>query len=125
MLLFAAITPAEYMGDVEWSSSDETIATVDRNGIITAIEEGEVTITVKTADGTVTYDCAVTVTEPPYEIGDVNKDGSTTVSDALAVLKYVAQIDKDIDLDLADCDGVEGISVSDALWILKKVAQLI
>ena len=36
---------------VKWTSSDETIATVDNNGKITAIQAGEVTITVTTEDG--------------------------------------------------------------------------
>ncbi|WP_326514174.1 Ig-like domain-containing protein [Clostridium intestinale] len=47
---------------VTWSSSDESIATVDENGKVTAIKEGSVTITAKTADGTnLTATCAVNV----------------------------------------------------------------
>ena len=37
---------------VEWTSSDETIVVVDENGMITAIEVGEATITATTTDGT-------------------------------------------------------------------------
>ena len=36
--------------DVIWSSSDETIATVDSNGKVTGIKNGEATITVTTSD---------------------------------------------------------------------------
>ncbi|WP_286904455.1 Ig-like domain-containing protein [Clostridium sp. UBA1652] len=47
---------------VTWSSSDESIATVEENGKVTAIKEGSVTITAKTADGTnLTATCAVNV----------------------------------------------------------------
>ena len=37
---------------VEWTTSDETIVVVDENGMVTAIEVGEATITATTTDGT-------------------------------------------------------------------------
>ncbi len=36
---------------VEWSSSDETVAVVDENGVVTTIAVGEATITATTVDG--------------------------------------------------------------------------
>ncbi|MBR5453952.1 MAG: Ig domain-containing protein [Clostridia bacterium] len=50
---------------VTFKSSDNTIATVDANGKVTAVKEGTVTITVTTADGSFTDTCAVTVTKAP------------------------------------------------------------
>ena len=50
---------------VVWSSSDESIATVDSSGYVTAIGAGEATITV-TADDGHTDTCVVTVTDSPY-----------------------------------------------------------
>ncbi|WP_315109796.1 Ig-like domain-containing protein [Clostridium intestinale] len=50
---------------VTWTSSDESIATVDENGKVTAIKPGNVTITAKTTDGTnLTATCTVTVVQP-------------------------------------------------------------
>ncbi|WP_087065855.1 Ig-like domain-containing protein [Intestinibacillus massiliensis] len=46
---------------VSWTSSDANIATVDANGKVTAVKNGNATITVKTNDGGKTAQCTVTV----------------------------------------------------------------
>ena len=60
--LSAAITPENATDkNVTWSSDNETVATVDANGVVTAAAPGSATITVTTADGGKTATCAVTV----------------------------------------------------------------
>lgn len=49
---------------VTWTSSNTSVATVDSNGLVTAVSAGSATITVKTNDGNKTAACAVTVTAP-------------------------------------------------------------
>jgi uncharacterized protein YjdB len=49
---------------VTWSSSDENIATVDSDGVVTAVNGGAATITVTSNDGAKTADCVVTVIVP-------------------------------------------------------------
>ena len=59
--LTATVLPANATNkDVTWSTSDATIATVDK-GTVTGVAEGEATITVKTVDGEKTATCKVKV----------------------------------------------------------------
>lgn len=46
--------------DVTWSSSDESVATIDQNGLLTAVKAGKTTITAKVGDKEVSYELTVT-----------------------------------------------------------------
>lgn len=48
--------------DIVWKSSNESIANVNQEGLITAIKEGNTTVTVSNSDGLVEV-CSVTVTK--------------------------------------------------------------
>ena len=52
--------------NVTWTSSDETVATVDSTGKVHAVGAGTATITVTTEDGSKTDTCEVTVTGPTF-----------------------------------------------------------
>lgn len=55
--------------DLVWSSSDESVATVDQNGNITAVSDGACTITVANAEDETLFDtCAVTVASLTLDI---------------------------------------------------------
>ena len=59
----ATVTPADATDkSVTWSSSDEAVATVDSDGVVTALTVGTTTITATTTDGSFTDTCALTVT---------------------------------------------------------------
>lgn len=62
--LTATVLPADAANkNVTWKSSVEGVATVDDNGLVTAVSAGETTITVTTEDGEFTATCTVTVAE--------------------------------------------------------------
>ena len=61
--LAATVAPANATNrDVTWSSSNNAVATVNNNGVVTAVSAGTATITVTTADGGRTATNTVTVT---------------------------------------------------------------
>ena len=62
--LSATVTPtAATIKTVQWSSSNEAVATVDENGVVTAVGKGTAKITATAEDGTGIFaSCTVTVT---------------------------------------------------------------
>lgn len=70
--LVATIEPQNATNkNVEWTSSDESVATISKRGIITAINVGTTTITVKSDDGNYTAQCTVTVTNKTNSDDDI------------------------------------------------------
>ena len=62
--LTATVAPTDATDQtVTWSSDKESVATVDKDGKVTAVAAGEATITVTTSDGEFTAFCKVTVTK--------------------------------------------------------------
>ena len=62
-----------------WSSDDSSIATVDRNGRVTALREGVAIITVTDADGNVSKTCVVRVEDA--QDSTTSEDASATTQD--------------------------------------------
>ena len=85
--LTPVFTPANASNqNVTWESSDDTIATVDENGLVTAVASGEATITVTSEEGGFTAQAAITV----VSIGDVlNIEGGELVFDVTGEYPWV------------------------------------
>ncbi|AJG98877.1 hypothetical protein LF65_02291 [Clostridium beijerinckii] len=81
--LVATTTPAGVQ--VTWKSSDESVATVDSTGKVTALKEGQAVITATTADG-LTATCAVTVT--PKTAEPTNPDPDPTDSEDIVNIAH-------------------------------------
>lgn len=80
MRLYATLTPSNAVTTLDWESSDESVAFVDSNGIVAAVDEGTANITVSTGNG-LSATCRVTVeasTIAPTSI-ELNKTKATVV----------------------------------------------
>lgn len=60
--LTATVSPASALNkEVSWASNNTAVATVNTEGLVTAVSAGTATITVTTADGNKTASCLITV----------------------------------------------------------------
>jgi uncharacterized repeat protein (TIGR02543 family) len=100
----ATVLPGDAINkEVEWSSSNTAVATVDTNGTVTAIGEGTATITAKVAGSEIKDTCTVTVEQitritftAPQSVA---KHQTFTVTIGLKTLKQILSADMGISYD--------------------------
>ncbi len=97
--------------NVTWDSSDDSVATVSPDGLVTAVDEGIADITVVTEDGDLEATCEVTVSAVPVAVADVmlNKDETTLVVGNSELLTA------DIDPNDATNQNVSWISTNESI----------
>ena len=77
--LTASVLPDDATNrNVNWISSDASVATVDDNGKVTGVKVGEATIIVTTRDGGKTATCRVTVSDQEIKVTGVTLNKSET-----------------------------------------------
>ena len=112
--LTATVEPGDTTDVISWSSSDPTVATVDANGLVTAVADGTATITATA--GTQKATCTVTVStyNPPaptrYNITVADSAGGTVDASASAAVSG-----KKITLTVTPDDGyhLDELTVTD------------
>ncbi len=73
--LKAKVFPDDKASKVVWSSSNESVLTVDGNGLVTAVGDGDATITA-TVDGVSATTDTITVTTPVVKVSGVSLSAS-------------------------------------------------
>lgn len=64
----ATVSPSDATNKLVRWSTDSTIASIDSNGVLTALKSGEVTVTATTVDGGYTAECKLTLLQRATEI---------------------------------------------------------
>ena len=102
---------------VVWTTTDEKVAVVDANGVVTAIGVGEATITATTTDGSnLSASCAITVLPTP---GDVNNDAVINVTDVMTMASYILGRTVDVFIfEAADITEDSKINITDIVGIV-------
>ena len=111
--------------EIVWSSSDESIATVDEYGRVTGIAPGEVEITAQVKGSEAVASCTVTVLPRAAERipGDTDGDGEVTLKDVVQLTRYLAGgWDAVIDLLNADVNGDGEVNLKDVVLLRRYLA---
>lgn len=98
--LIPTFTPANATNkNVTWESDNTSVATVDEEGVVTAVDAGTANVTVTTNDGSFEATCLVTVVtqkgslDSPYSVADVidlnPKSTSTATKSDVYVVGYI------------------------------------
>ena len=125
--LLPIITPADATDQsIVWTTSNKTIATVSRTGVVTTLNLGTAVITATTNDG----DHVATVTihvQSTASLGDINNDGASDAGDALMILRYCVSLLplSEAQKAVADVNGDGSIDAGDAILMLRYDAGLI
>ena len=76
---------------ITWSSSDENVATVDANGVVTAIASGDATITATASNGKLKATCLVTVVAEGQGVSSATSELNVQVRDGLILINGIAE----------------------------------
>ena len=122
--LIASVLPeaAASMG-VLWQSGNESVVTVNSSGVITAVGEGETTVSATIGDKTAT--CKIVVKEAVEIVGDINQDGNINLVDLMQCLNHVGRKEllEGKALEAADINGDGIVNLVDLMRLLNYVGR--
>jgi uncharacterized protein YjdB len=133
--LMAFVIPSNADQTITWSSSDNSIATVDANGTVTAVDAGMAFIVAAAADSTYSDTCTVTVVYAGSKRVAFDQTAQTLIKDSSYVLtarvlpsnaaQGITWISKDTSIVTVDSGGkIVGVSVGlDPIQIIATAAD--
>ncbi|WP_209405491.1 Ig-like domain-containing protein [Pseudozobellia sp. WGM2] len=110
---------------VVWSSSDESVATVDSTGLVTTIVPGTATITATTNDGGFTAGSIITVEAAPVPVTGITvtpESSTVTEGGTLQLTATVVPSDAD-DPSVAWSSSNVGIAMVDSLGVVTAISS--
>ena len=125
--LTASVTPENATNkSLAWTSSDENVATVDANGLVTAVKEGTTTITAKANDGSnASAQCTITVKAAVVLVEGITlnaNEQTLTVSETFALTASVAP-ENATNKSLAWTSSDENVATVDANGLVTAVKE--
>ena len=107
--------------NLTWASSDETVATVDANGLVTGLAKGTATITA--ADGEISATIEITVNTPPLTAIAVTSESTTLYIDGTLQLTAVPTPEKAEFTNLTWASSDETVATVDANGLVTGLAK--
>ena len=113
--------------ELTWASSDDEVATVDENGLVTAVSDGTAAITVAASNG-LTSTCAVTVGaggpgEIPVESIALNDDAMTLAPDETSQLTATVLPEDATDKEIAWSSSNDAVATVDRNGLVTAVSE--
>ncbi|MBD5356231.1 MAG: hypothetical protein HDR88_04390 [Bacteroides sp.] len=104
-----------------WTSSDESVATVDSEGNVIALKAGEADIIATATDSEINAVCHITV-NTDYTMGDTNDDAYINIADAVNTANYIVDLPTtNFVYEAADMNEDGDITVSDVTSIISLI----
>ncbi len=100
-----------------WSSENSNVARVDQNGNVTGVSPGVTKIIYQTSNG-YRVECEATISN--YLKGDVNRDGSVNIKDAMEIMYIVTgrkPLTEDVSI-IGDLNDDKSVNIKDAMEIM-------
>ena len=103
--------------DVEWTSSNPEIASIDSKGNITAHQNGTVNITATVGDIIRTVEIEII----DKTIGDITEDGDINLNDVVSILRKIYKYEEKTNTDekIVDFNGNGEIDLNDVVSLLR------
>lgn len=112
-------------GKVVYSIADTNVATVDENGVITAVAAGTTTLYASVDIYDAVREYTVTVSDDFYILGDADIDGDVTIIDTTVIQRQLASLPTPaMDNDAADVDVDGFVTIIDATFIQRYDVKL-